>query len=71
MVAYGPDFRARRSAGVLKRAVGAVTPAVDLRVVAVRDPEVRLERWWETRPGLNVIWNEYPRLAYYFVRGWL
>ena len=71
VVAYVPDFRARRSAGVLKRAVSSLTPAVDLRVVAVRDPEVQLERWWQTRPGLNVIWNEYPRLAYYALRGWL
>ena len=71
VVAYVPDFRARRASGVLKRAAASITPPVELRVVAVRDPEVRLERWWETRPGLNVIWNEYPRLAYYALRGWL
>lgn len=71
IVAYVPDFRARRSAGVLGKAVSSVTPKVDLRVVAVRDPEVQLERWWQTSPGRNVIWNEYPRLAYYALRGWL
>jgi hypothetical protein len=69
VVAYVPDFRARRSAGVLKHTVRSVSPPVELRVVAVRDPEVRLERWWETRPGINVIWNEYPRLLYYALRG--
>jgi hypothetical protein len=67
VVAYVPDFRARRSSGVLKKVTAST--GVELRVVAVRDPEVRLERWWETRPGVNVIWNEYPRLAYYFLRG--
>jgi len=55
--------------GALKKAVAQT--GVELRVVAVRDPEVQLEHWWETRPGLNVIWNEYPRLAYYLTRGWL
>jgi hypothetical protein len=40
-----------------------------VRVVAVPDVEVRLERWWETRPGINVIYNEYPRLAYYWFLG--
>gem|GEM_PF-1125875 len=69
VVAYVPDFRARRSMGTLKRAVAQTS--VELRVVAVRDPEVQLERWWETRPGINVIWNEYPRLSYYLIRGWL
>jgi hypothetical protein len=69
VVAYVPDFRARRASGVLKRAVAGT--GVEVRVVAVRDPEVQLERWWESRPGLNVIWNEYPRLAYYALRGWL
>ena len=69
VTAYVPDFRARRSMGTLKKAVAQTS--VELGVVAVRDPEVQLERWWETRPGLNVIWNEYPRLAYYLIRGWL
>jgi hypothetical protein len=69
VVAYGPDFRARRTHGVLKHALAGT--GVEVRVVAIPDPEVRLEKWWETRPGLNVIYNEYPRLAYYFVRGWL
>jgi hypothetical protein len=69
VVAYSPDFRARRTSGVIKRALAGT--GLDVRVVAIPDPEVRLERWWETRPGLNVIYNEYPRLAYYFVRGWL
>jgi hypothetical protein len=69
IIAYGPDFRARRTYGVLRHALAGT--GVEVRVVAVPDPEVRLEKWWETRPGLNVIYNEYPRLAYYFVRGWL
>jgi uncharacterized SAM-binding protein YcdF (DUF218 family) len=69
VVAYAADFRARRTMGTLKRATAPT--GVEVRVVAVRDPEVRLERWWETRPGINTIYNEYPRLTYYWLRGWL
>lgn len=65
--AYAPDFRARRTRGVLHRIFEGTGVAV--RVVAVPDVEVRLERWWETRPGINVIYNEYPRLAYYWFLG--
>jgi hypothetical protein len=67
VVVYVLDLRARRSAGTLKRA--AAPTGVELRVVAVRDVEVRLERWWESREGLNAVYNEYPRLAYYWLRG--
>lgn len=69
VVAYAPDFRSRRTAGGLKKAMAAT--GVELRVVAVRDPEVRLERWWENSAGINVIYNEYPRLLYYALRGWV
>ena len=65
--AYAPDFRARRTRGVLRRILEGTGVAV--RVVAVPDVEVRLARWWETRPGLNVIYNEYPRLGYYWLLG--
>lgn len=65
--AYAPDFRARRTRGVLRRIFE--NTGVQIRVVAVPDVEVRLERWWDTRPGINVIYNEYPRLAYYWLLG--
>ena len=65
--AYAPDFRARRTRGVLHKIFEGT--GVDVRVVAVPDVEVRLERWWETRPGINVIYNEYPRLVYYWLLG--
>lgn len=65
--AYAPDFRARRTRGVLHKVFEGTGVAV--RVVAVPDVEVRLERWWETRPGINVIYNEYPRLFYYWIVG--
>ncbi len=32
-------------------------------------PGVDLERWWESRIGVSVMMNEYPRLVYYLVRG--
>jgi uncharacterized SAM-binding protein YcdF (DUF218 family) len=67
VVAYAPDFRSRRTAGTLKHALAGT--GVELRLVAVRDPEVQLERWWTTRPGIETIYNEYPKLAYYFLRG--
>ncbi|MSQ42721.1 MAG: hypothetical protein EXR45_00720 [Chloroflexi bacterium] len=67
IVAYAPDFRSRRSRGVLRRLLNGT--GSDLRVVSVPDVEVRLDRWWETRPGINVIYNEYPRLAYYWLLG--
>jgi hypothetical protein len=65
--AYAPDFRARRTRGVLHKTFEGT--GIMVRVVAVSDVEVRLERWWETRPGINVIYNEYPRLAYYWLLG--
>jgi hypothetical protein len=65
--AYAPDFRARRTRGTLKRVFEGTGVAV--WIVAVPDVEVRLDRWWETRPGINVIYNEYPRLAYYWLLG--
>ena len=65
--AYAPDFRARRTRGTLRKAFEGTGVAV--RVVAVPDVEVRLDRWWESRPGINVIYNEYPRLAYYWLLG--
>lgn len=67
IVAYAPDFRSRRTRGVLRRLLEGT--GSDLRVVSVPDVEVRLERWWETRPGINVIYNEYPRLVYYWLLG--
>ncbi len=67
IVAYAPDFRSRRSRGVLRRLLEGT--GSELRVVSVPDVEVRLDRWWETRPGINVIYNEYPRLLYYWLLG--
>ncbi|MEY4407503.1 MAG: hypothetical protein RL345_1969 [Chloroflexota bacterium] len=67
VLAYAPDFRSRRSRGVLRRLLEGT--GSDLRVVSVPDVEVRLDRWWETRPGINVIYNEYPRLVYYWLLG--
>ena len=67
IVAYAPDFRSRRTRGVLRRLLEGT--GSDLRVVSVPDVEVRLDRWWETRPGINVIYNEYPRLVYYWLLG--
>lgn len=67
VVVFAPDFRSRRTRGVLRRVLGGTGATV--RVVSFPDVEVRLHRWWETRPGINVIYNEYPRLAWYWFQG--
>lgn len=67
VVAYVIDLRTRRTMGTFKRAVAST--GVELRVVALRDPDVRLDRWWESRRGIEAVSREYPRLIYYLLLG--
>jgi hypothetical protein len=42
---------------------------VTVLATGVPPPDFDLDRWWQTRQGVNAIANEVPRLVYYFVRG--
>ena len=55
VVAYAGDVRALRTSVALRR----------VRVVALTNPLMRWDRWWETRPGVNAVWNEWPRVVFY------
>jgi hypothetical protein len=66
VVAYAPEFRARRTAIALK---AQAPPGTEIRVVAVPDPDLPLGQWWRTGEGIQTVLNEYPRLALYWLRG--
>jgi hypothetical protein len=66
IVAYAPEVRARRTAGALRRAGDAV--GVDVRLVALRDPDVPLQCWWCSWHAASAVLGEYPKLVYYALR---
>jgi hypothetical protein len=67
IVVYAADFRSRRTAGTLRNALAGT--GIEIRVVAISDPQLRLDRWWATRDGILTVLNEYPRLIYYLLLG--
>jgi hypothetical protein len=66
IVAYAPEVRARRTAGALRRAGDAV--GVDVRLVALRDPDVPVDCWWCSWHAASAVLGEYPKLFYYALR---
>ena len=69
IVAYAPDFRARRTRGALRQATRIA--GADVRVISVSDPSVDLARWWQSGDTAALVLNEYPRWLYYLARRWL
>ena len=67
VVAYAPALRSRRSMGVLKHALREM--GVEVRLVALSDPELPLDRWWMSGRTAGLVLNEYVRLGYYTARG--
>jgi hypothetical protein len=67
VVVFAPEVRSRRTQGAHKHVGKAI--GLEVRVVALDDPDLPLDRWWHTGDGVAAVANEYPRLLYYFVRG--
>ncbi|MAG37692.1 MAG: hypothetical protein CL878_15765 [Dehalococcoidia bacterium] len=61
------DYRSRRTQGALAKALRGT--AAQSIVVPVPEPQWNPAAWWRTRQGIDHVWNEYPRLAYYRLRG--
>jgi hypothetical protein len=61
------DYRSRRTEGTLAKALGGT--GARATVVVLRELQWRPDAWWQTRQGIDHVWNEYPRLAYYRLRG--
>jgi hypothetical protein len=66
IIAYAPEVRARRTRAVLHEAGRAA--GVDVRLIALPDPDVPLACWWCSWHAAEAVLGEYPKLAYYAVR---
>lgn len=66
VVAYAPQVRARRTRAVLRQA--GASAGVDVRLIALRDPDVPLDCWWCSWHAARAVLGEYPKLLYYTVR---
>jgi uncharacterized SAM-binding protein YcdF (DUF218 family) len=62
------DYRALRTILTLRRASGA---ELDLIPRPVPAPDISLSTWWTTPEGVAAVTNEWPRIAFYRLMGWL
>ncbi|HEV8633143.1 MAG TPA: hypothetical protein VG370_02715 [Chloroflexota bacterium] len=63
------DYRTLRTTATLRRVAGAAR--LDLIPRPVQAPDVSLSTWWTTREGVAAVTNEWPRIGFYRLRGWL
>ena len=63
------DYRALRTTATLRRVAGGAP--LELIPRPVQSPDVSLSTWWTTPEGVTAVANEWPRIAFYRLRGWL
>jgi uncharacterized SAM-binding protein YcdF (DUF218 family) len=63
------DYRALRTTMTLRRAASGAE--LDLIPRPVQAADVSLSSWWTTPEGVAAVTNEWPRIAFYRLRGWL
>jgi hypothetical protein len=65
-IVVGKPYRMRRAIGAYRRAMGR---EILLLANPSPDDEFNPRTWWQSRQGIDALYNEYPRLLYYFLKG--
>jgi uncharacterized SAM-binding protein YcdF (DUF218 family) len=61
------SFHTRRSKWVYERSIEKLNMDISFSVQSAPDPTVPYPAWWKARSGQKKIFNEYLKLAYYYI----